>query len=74
MSKKTDWGKVFRDTVNDIICAVKTPSAKPKQMSCPNPKARFCILILMGITLLFSGIGIYSWIIIIMLFIILTFV
>ena len=53
MSKKTDWGKVFRETVNDIICAIKTPSAKPKQPSCPNPKARICILILIGITLLF---------------------
>ena len=74
MSKKTDWGKVFRATVNDIICAIKTPSSKPKQPNCPNPKARICILILIGITLLFSGIGIYSWIIIIMLFIILSFV
>ena len=74
MSKKTDWGKVFRATVNDIICAIKTPSNKPKQPTCPNPKARICILILIGITLLFSGIGIYSWIIIIMLIIILSFV
>lgn len=74
MSKKTDWGKVFRATVNDIICAIKTHSNKPKQPTCPNPKARICILILIGITLLFSGIGIYSWIIIIMLFIILSFV
>ena len=74
MSKKTDWGKVFRETVNDIICASKSPSAKPKQPNCPNPRARLCILILIGITLLFSGIGIYSWIIIIMLFLILTFV
>ena len=74
MSKKTDWGKVFRETVNDIICAIKSPSAKPKQPNCPNPRARLCILILIGITLLFSGIGIYSWIIIIMLFVILTFV
>lgn len=74
MSKKTDWGKVFRATVNDIICAIKTPSNKPKQPTSPNPKARICILILIGITLLFSGIGIYSWIIIIMLFIILSFV
>ena len=23
MSKKTDWGKVVRDTVNDVICAIK---------------------------------------------------
>ena len=74
MSKKTDWGKVVRETVNDIICAIKTPSSKPTQPNCPNPKARICILILIGITLLFSGIGIYSWIIIIMLFIILSFV
>lgn len=74
MSRKTNWGKVFRETVNDIICAIKTPSAKPKQPSCANPQARICILILIGITLLFSGIGIYSWIIIIMLFIILSFV
>lgn len=74
MSKKTDWEKVIRDTVSQIICAIKTPSPRPKQPNCPNPRARICILILMGITLLFSGIGIYSWIIIIMLFIILTFV
>ena len=74
MSKKTDWGKVVRETVNDIICAIKTPSSKPKQPNCPNPKARICILILIGITVLFSGIGIYSWIIIILLFIILSFV
>ena len=74
MSKKTDWEKVIRDTVSQIICAIKTPSPRPKQTNCPNPRARICILILMGITLLFSGIGIYSWIIIIMLFIILTFV
>ena len=74
MSKKTDWGKVFRETVNDIICAIKTPSNKPKQPNCPNPAARLCIFVLIGITLLFSGIGIYSWIIIIMLVIILNFV
>ena len=49
MSKKTDWGKVVRETVNDIICAIKTPSSKPKQPNCPNPKARICILILIGI-------------------------
>ena len=55
MSKKTDWGKVIKETVDQIICAIKTPSAKPKQPNCPNPKARICILILMGITLLFSG-------------------
>lgn len=74
MSKKTDWGKVFRETVNDIICAIKTPSAKPKQPNYPNPAARLCIFVLIGITLLFSGVSIYTWIILIMLFIILHFV
>ena len=74
MSKRTDWGKVFRETVNDIICAIKTPSAKPKQPNCPNPAARLCIFVLIAITLLFSGVSIYTWIILIMLFIILHFV
>lgn len=74
MSKKTDWGKVVRETINDIICAIKTPSSKPKQPNCPNPAARLCIFVLIGVTLLFSGIGIYSWIILLMLFIILYFV
>ena len=74
MLKKTDCSKVFRSTDNVIRSTIKTPSNKPKQPTCPNPKARICILILIGITLLFSGIGIYSWIIIIMLFIILSFV
>lgn len=74
MGKKTNWGKVCREIVNDIICAVKSPSNKPKQPICPNPAARLCILGLMALTLLFSGIGIYSWIIIIMLFIVLRFV
>ena len=74
MSKRTDWGKVFRETVNDIICAIKTPSAKPKQPNCPNPAARLCIIVLIAITLLFSGVSIYTWIILIMLFIILHFV
>lgn len=71
MSKKTDWGRVVRDTVNDIICAIKST---PKAPCTPNPGARICVLILIVLTLLFSGIGIYSWIIIIMLFIILQFI
>ena len=71
MSKKTDWGEVIRGTINDIICAIKTTPKNPKT---PNPTARICVFILIAITLLFSGIGIYSWIIIIMLFIILQFI
>ena len=44
MSKKTDWGKVVRDTVNDVICAIKN---SPKLPSTPNPRARICVLVLM---------------------------
>ena len=42
MSKKTDWGKVVRDTVNDVICAIKN---SPKLPSTPNPRARICVLV-----------------------------
>ena len=70
MSKKTDWGKVVRDTVNDVICAIKN---SPKVPSTPNPRARICVLVLMILTLLLSGISFYSWLII-MLFIILQFI
>ena len=71
MSKKTDWGKVVRDTVNDVICAIKN---SPKLPSTPNPRAHICVLVLMILTLLLSGISFYSWLIIIMLFIILQFI
>ena len=74
MSKKTDWGKVIRETINDVVCIIRTTPSKPKQPVCPNQAARVCILVLMGVTLLFSGIGIFSWIILIMLFIISRFV
>ena len=32
MSKKTDWGKVVRDTVNDVICAIKVLSYQVLQI------------------------------------------
>jgi len=73
MSKKTNWGKVFRQTVNDIVCSLKF-SPKPPRPVCPNQSARICIYVLMGVTLLFSGLGFYSWLILIMLLIILKFV
>ena len=56
MSKKTDWGKVIRETINDVVCIIRTTPSKPKQPVCPNQAARVCILVLMGVTLLFSGI------------------
>lgn len=77
MSKKTNWGKVFRQTVNDIMCNLRNRPPRPPiplRPTCPNQAARICIYILMGVTLLFSGLGIYSWIILVMLIIILRFV
>lgn len=75
MSKKTDWGKVFRQTVNDIVCNFKACPRPPRPRPvCRNQAARICIYILMGVTILFSGVGFYSWIILVMLIIILQFV
>ena len=42
--------------------------------TCVNPAARLCIFILILLTLLLSGIGFYSWVILIMLVLILQFV
>lgn len=75
-SKPTNWGKVFRKTVNDVTNGVLNykNSRGPTQPNCPNPAARLCIFVLIGITLLFSGISIFAWIIILMLLIVLRFV
>lgn len=73
VSKKTNWGKVFRQTVNDIVCNFKT-SPRPPRPVCRNQAARICIYVLMGVTVLFSGVGFYSWIILLMLIIVLQFV
>jgi hypothetical protein len=73
VSKKTNWGKVFRQTINDVLCYFKTTPKVPRPV-CINPAARIFIYILMVVTLLFSGLGFYAWIILLMLIIILQFV
>ena len=40
MSKKTDWGKVVRDTVNDVICAIKNSPKYPNVENLTSPFKR----------------------------------
>lgn len=74
--KGGSWGKVFQDGVKDIFEGIGKSFSKrvPVIRNCCNPAARICIFVLIAITLLFSGIGFYSWVILIMLVIILQFV
>ena len=71
---KTNWGRTLRRTVNDVVDKILCNKNAHPYQRCINPAARICIYCLMGITLIFSGIGIFSWIIICMLLIILQFV
>ena len=74
--KNKSWTKVFQDGVKDIFEGIGKSFSKrvPVIRNCCNPAARLCIFVLIAVTLLFSGIGFYSWVILIMLVIILQFV
>ena len=74
---KNSWSKVFQDGIKDIFDGIgkKIGSSGPIFFrSCLNPAARLVIFILIILTLLLSGIGFYSWIILLMLVLILQFV
>ena len=71
---KTNWGRTMRRTINDVVDKVLCYRGNHSYQKCINPAARICIYSLMVLTLLFSGIGIFSWIIICMLLVILQFV
>ncbi|KLE16819.1 hypothetical protein [Clostridium sp. C8] len=74
--KSSSWGKTFQDGFKDICEGISKNISKgvPFFRNCCNPAARLCIFILILLTLLLSGIGFYSWVILIMLVIILQFV
>ena len=74
--KSNSWTNVFQDGVKNILRGVgkKIGNEKFLVVNACNPAARVCVYVLIGLTLLFSGLGLYSWLILIMLIIILQFV
>lgn len=75
--KKGSWTKVFQDGIKDIFDSIgkNINSGGPIFFKkCINPAARLVIFVLIVLTLFFSGIGFYSWIILLMLVLILQFV
>ena len=69
---KKNWNKDIRRAIRDITdSVVKNISLRS---DCGSTGARICIYSLIVLTLLFSGVGFYSWIIIGMLCLVLQFV
>lgn len=68
-----DIRRSIRDITDSVIVNISTKGVcRPN--SCEFTGARICIYSLIALTLLFSGIGFYSWIIIGMLCLVLQFV
>jgi len=75
--KKGSWTKVFQEGIKDIFDGIgkKIGDGGPIFLkNCINPAARLIIFVLILLTLLLSGIGFYSWVILLMLVLILQFV
>ena len=75
--KKGSWTKIFQDGIKDIFDSIGKNISSGGPMffkKCINPAARLVIFVLIVLTLFFSGIGVYSWIILLMLVLILQFV
>ncbi|ATD54719.1 hypothetical protein [Clostridium chauvoei] len=74
--KGNDWAKFFKKTIKDFSDNVSRNIGN--SLNCRNNfcciQARICIFVLMILTLLFSGIGFYSWLILAILLIVLQFV
>jgi|BioPla2DNA2_1021312.scaffolds.fasta_scaffold00043_30 small-conductance mechanosensitive channel len=72
--KKSSWTKVLQDTFKEFVHGINkriiSGKCTPKS---ENTAAKICVIVLMVLTLLFSGIGFYSWVILIMLIIIFQF-
>ena len=71
--KSTNWGRVFRRTVSDVTDTIfKYKSTNNNAVPCFfNPAARLVIYTLIVLTLLFAGIGLYAWVTLGMLLLIL---
>ncbi|MGL5380810.1 hypothetical protein [Clostridium sp.] len=75
--KSSNWSKVFQETFRDASETIINNFKRNCNNCVPvffNPIARLVVYGLILITLLFSGIGFYTWIILGMLIIILQFI
>ncbi|MEG1287013.1 MAG: hypothetical protein RSD13_03040 [Clostridium sp.] len=76
-NNKKSWSKDFKRAFRDITDSIiKNISCRTNcaPVACGSNGARWCIYALIVLTLLFSGIGFYSWVIIGMLCLVLQFV
>jgi len=77
-SSKKGWSKdikkAIRDITDSVVKNIAARSACKPNVCVFNGAARICIYSLIVVTLLFSGIGFYSWVIIGMLCLVLQFV
>lgn len=74
--KSKSWTKVFQNSFKDLCDGIlkKFDGGVVIRPKCCNRGARICIYVLIVVTLLFSGLGFYSWIILGMLILVLQFV
>ena len=80
--RKNSWEKVLKDTGKEFSKGfTKMFKRRPininynNNINCDGPSggARICVIVLIVVTLLFSGLGFYAWVILGMLFLILQF-
>lgn len=72
--KKSPWTKVLQDTFKELVHGINKRIITSKCTSkSENTAAKICVIVLIVLTLLFSGISFYSWVILIMLIIIFQF-
>ncbi|ASW43648.1 hypothetical protein [Clostridium isatidis] len=72
--KKSPWTKVLQDTFKELVHGINKRIITSKCTSkSENTAAKICVIVLIVLTLLFSGISFYSWVILIMLIVIFQF-
>lgn len=72
--KKNPWTKVLQDTFKELVHGINKRIITSKCTSkSENTAAKICVIVLIVLTLLFSGISFYSWVILIMLIVIFQF-
>lgn len=74
MAKQVGMVDKVKDTVDDIVILIKTTSKGEKQKLTSQSKVRMAVLALMGVTLVFSGISLSTWVVLILLGVIFNYI